>query len=135
METLLDLKKFFETQLEVTLSLIKAHDSERLRKNKVNGFIIALQDKLIEIKPKLRCAGCGKAANGFLGDASSISGRETSMSTLRKRNIASERLQSLPITAAANHSDQTGEDVFDVLIEKHSVFAGQQPHLQHQNMV
>ena len=38
------------------------NDSERLVRNKINGFIIAIQDKLFEMKPKLMCNGCGKMA-------------------------------------------------------------------------
>ena len=54
-ETLVDLKSYFDEQLSLTLNSIGEGDSERLVKNKVNGFIIALQDKLLEIKPKLMC--------------------------------------------------------------------------------
>ena len=52
-ETLVDLKSYFDEQLSLTLNSIGEGDSERLVKNKVNGFIIALYDKLLEIKPKL----------------------------------------------------------------------------------
>ena len=62
-ETLVDLKQYFDEQLQLTLNSIGEGDSERLVKNKVNGFIIALQDKLIEIKPKLMCSGCGMVKN------------------------------------------------------------------------
>ena len=30
-------------------------------KNRVNGFLLVILDKLIEIKPKLACSGCGAA--------------------------------------------------------------------------
>lgn len=63
-ETLIDLKQYFDSQLETTLNAIRATDSERLLKNKINGFIIAIQDKLFELKPKLMCNGCGRVANG-----------------------------------------------------------------------
>ena len=52
-ETLINLKAFFDDQLKRTIDSIGQGDSDRLIKNKVNGFLIALQDKLLEIKPKL----------------------------------------------------------------------------------
>ena len=54
-ETLVELKNYFDDQLQLTLNSIGKGDSDRLVKNKVNGFIIAIQDKLLEIKPKLMC--------------------------------------------------------------------------------
>ena len=54
-ETLIDLKNYFDNQFKQTLNSIGDGDSERLVKNKVNGFLIGLQDKLLEIKPKLNC--------------------------------------------------------------------------------
>ena len=45
------------------INAIKPTDSDRLVKNKINGFIIALQDRLFELKPKLMCNGCGRVAN------------------------------------------------------------------------
>ena len=41
-ESLFDLKQYFDSQFEATLSAIKDTDSDRLVKNKINGFIIAL---------------------------------------------------------------------------------------------
>ena len=61
-ESLFELKHYFDEQLEATLGAIKSQDSERLIKNKINGFIIAIQDRLFELKPKLMCNGCGRAA-------------------------------------------------------------------------
>ena len=60
-ESLLELKIFFNSQLEATLMTMRTNDSDRLRKNKINGFLIALQDRLFELKPKLMCSGCGMA--------------------------------------------------------------------------
>ena len=53
-ESLFDLIQYFDSQFEATLAAIKDTDSDRLVKNKINGFIIAIQDKLFELKPKLR---------------------------------------------------------------------------------
>ena len=62
-ESLFDLKQYFDTQFEHTLAALKTTDSDRLVKNKINGFIIAIQDKLFEFKPKLQCnGGCGGVA-------------------------------------------------------------------------
>ena len=58
-ETLIDLKNFFDEQLQRTIESIGQGDSDRLIKNKVNGFLIGLQDKMLDIKPKLMCQGCG----------------------------------------------------------------------------
>ena len=44
------------------MSTISPQDSDRLLKNKITGFLISLQDKLLELKPKLMCSGCGRAA-------------------------------------------------------------------------
>ena len=52
-ETLVELKEFFDSQLEATLSQIGENDSERLVKNRVSGFLLVIYDKLIQIKPKL----------------------------------------------------------------------------------
>ena len=52
-ETLVELKEFFDSQLESTLQQIGENDSERLVKNRVSGFLLAIYDKLIQIKPKL----------------------------------------------------------------------------------
>jgi hypothetical protein len=41
-ETLLDFKQFFDDQLQFTLSSIDARDSDRLVRNKISGFLIAL---------------------------------------------------------------------------------------------
>lgn len=41
-ESLLELKQFFDVSLENTLHSLKTTDSERLVKNKINGFLIAL---------------------------------------------------------------------------------------------
>ena len=60
-DSLLELKIFFNTQLEATLMSMRSNDSDRLRRNKINGFLIILQDRLFEMKPKLMCNGCGKA--------------------------------------------------------------------------
>ena len=60
-ESLFELKKFFDKQLETTFSSLKVTDSDRLRRNKINGFLIILQDKMFELKPKLMCSTCGKA--------------------------------------------------------------------------
>ena len=46
-DTLVEIKEFFDSQLEITLNQINEGDSERLIKNKVNGFILAIQDKLL----------------------------------------------------------------------------------------
>ena len=62
--SLFDLKQYFDTQFEQTVAAIKTTDSDRLVKNKINGFIIELQDKLFELKPKLKCIGCGGAGEG-----------------------------------------------------------------------
>ena len=56
-ETLFDLKQYFDSQMESCLSSIRATDSDRLVKNKINGFIIAIYDKLVELKPKLGRSG------------------------------------------------------------------------------
>ena len=88
-EALTELKKYFDEQLEITLGLIKAYDSERLMKNKINGFIIAIHEKLLEIKPSLKHSGSSKA-----NDESTTGGRETSISAMRK-NLQQERLQSM----------------------------------------
>ena len=58
-ETLVDLKNFFDEQWQRTIDSIGRGDSDRLIKNKVNGFLIGLQDKLLEIKPKLLRQGGG----------------------------------------------------------------------------
>ena len=58
-ETLGELKEYFDSQLDATLSQIGENDSERLVKNRVNGFLLVILDKLIQIKPKLACSGCG----------------------------------------------------------------------------
>ena len=75
---LVELKQFFDTQFELTQASLREGDSERLIKNKINGFIIALQDKLFELKPNLMCSGCGKAANNL-----SI-GQQTPLSNIRR---------------------------------------------------
>ena len=62
------------------IGTIRPTDSDRLVKNKVNGFIITLQDKLLELKPKLMCNGCGRVAN----NGSSVS--QTPLSTTRPAN-------------------------------------------------
>jgi len=62
-ETLVELKLFFDAQLETTLSQIRGTDSDRLLKNKINGFLIAVLDKILDLKPKLACNGCGRVAN------------------------------------------------------------------------
>ena len=62
-ETLHNLKQYFESQLELTLSSIRPTDSGRLLKNKITGFILALQDRLVELKPNLMCNGCERVAN------------------------------------------------------------------------
>ena len=55
----------------MTIDSIKPTDSDRLLKNKITGFIITLQDRLLELKPKLMCNGCGRIANnGSMGSAS-----------------------------------------------------------------
>ena len=41
-ESLFDLKQYFDSQFEATLAAIKDTDSDRLVKNKINGFIIAI---------------------------------------------------------------------------------------------
>lgn len=63
-DALLQLKVFFDSQIQITLQSLKPTDSDRLKRNKINGFLITLQDKLFEIKPKLMCHTCGKAADG-----------------------------------------------------------------------
>ena len=68
-ESLFDFKQYFDVQMESTLSSLTAMDSDRLIKNKINGFLIAIQDKLFELKPKLMCNGCGLVA----GDMSQVS--------------------------------------------------------------
>ena len=60
-DTLIQLKSFFDEQLNSTLVSLKTNDSDRLIRNKINGFIIALQDRIFELKPKLRCNNCHKA--------------------------------------------------------------------------
>lgn len=63
-ETLFELKDFFDSQFQFTMRSILPSDSERLLKNKISGLIISLQDKLLELKPKLKCNGCrGIATN------------------------------------------------------------------------
>ena len=58
-QSLLEFKTFFDTNLQDTLSSLGPSDSDRLVKNKINGFLITLLDKMLELKPKLRCHGCG----------------------------------------------------------------------------
>ena len=41
-ETLLDLKMFFDSQLELTFSGIRPNDSDRLLKNKISGFLLTI---------------------------------------------------------------------------------------------
>ena len=41
-ETLIELKNFFDEQLRLTVASIGQTDSDRLVKNKVNGFLIGL---------------------------------------------------------------------------------------------
>ena len=62
-ETLIGLKQFFDSEMEHTLTGIRPSDSDRLLKNKVSGFLLTLQDKLLEMKPKMMCTGCGLVAN------------------------------------------------------------------------
>lgn len=76
-ETLFDFKMYFDSQLEATVSAIMENDSERLIKNKINGFLIAIQDKLFQIKPKLQCNGCGKIGNTNSAVATPMSNRIT----------------------------------------------------------
>ena len=64
-DSLFDLKQHFDTQFESTLAAIKTTDSDRLVKNKINGFIIAILDKFFELKPKLQCTGCNGVASGM----------------------------------------------------------------------
>ena len=52
-ETLNEFKQYFDAQMEMTLATISSKDSDRLVKNKINGFFIAIQDKMIELNPKL----------------------------------------------------------------------------------
>ena len=59
-ETLIDLKNFFEDNLDQTIKTISKNDSERLLKNKIEGFLISLQDKIFELNPQLKCS-CGGA--------------------------------------------------------------------------
>ena len=54
-DTLLSLKEFFDNQLNETLKQIHEGDSDRLIRNRVNGFLLQLHDKLLQIKPKLAC--------------------------------------------------------------------------------
>ena len=61
-DSLLQLKSYFDEQLEATLASLRRTDSDRLVKNKINGFLIGLQDKLFEFKPKLMCNNCGNKA-------------------------------------------------------------------------
>ena len=56
---MIELKNFFDEQLRLTVASIGQSDSDRLVKNKVNGFLIGLQDKLLEIKPSLMRQGYG----------------------------------------------------------------------------
>ena len=44
---------------------LNANDSDRLVKNKINGFLIGLFDKLLQIKPKLAYqTGMGNGGGG-----------------------------------------------------------------------
>jgi len=62
-ESLIELKQFFDKNLDKTLSSLRSNDSDRLVKNKINGFLISLQDRLFDLKPKLMCNGCGRAVS------------------------------------------------------------------------
>lgn len=55
LETLIELKNYFEENLDQTVRSIGKSDSDRLIKNKVEGFLITLQDKLFEIIPSIKC--------------------------------------------------------------------------------
>ena len=55
-ETLLELKEFFDINFEATTSSLRKFDSERLIHSKVNGFLNALQDRLVSL-------GCGQPQN------------------------------------------------------------------------
>ena len=59
-DALLQLKTFFDENFQATLSSLNATDSDRLVRNKINGFVISLQDRLFKLKPKNKCQGCGQ---------------------------------------------------------------------------
>lgn len=46
-ETLLELKEFFDINFDATISSLRKFDSEKLIHNKVNRFLIALEDRLV----------------------------------------------------------------------------------------
>ena len=60
-EALLELKTFFDETMNTTLKSITNKASDRLIKNKIEGLLIGLQDKIFEIKPSFRCTSCGNA--------------------------------------------------------------------------
>ena len=87
------------------MNAIKQHDSERLIKNKIKGFIIAIQDKLFELKPKLKCNGSGRAAD----NSSQIS--HTPMSGTRTTSNILSDSHSAPVNRD-NHPGAPNASIF-----------------------
>ena len=54
------LKVFIDGEYEAVLGTLRpSEDSDRLTRNKILGFVIALQDRLAQLKP-VRCGRCDK---------------------------------------------------------------------------
>jgi len=78
-ETLYELQTFFNAELQSTLNSMTNSDSGRLLDNRVNGFLICLQDRLLTVKPSFKCA-CG-GVQGSVLDYRSAANRTSAMGT------------------------------------------------------
>ena len=62
-ETLIDLKAFFDRSHSELIKYINnistSKSKQRLVDNRVQGFLIAIQDRIFEMSPELQCQGCG----------------------------------------------------------------------------
>ena len=90
-ETLNEFKQYFDAQMEMTLATITSKDSDRLIKNKINGFFIAIQDKMIELNPKVK-KGFGGGPGASVSNASVSHGLQTPLSNSRS-NHPTERVK------------------------------------------
>ena len=90
-ESLFGLKQYFDSQFEHTMAAIQTTDSDRLVKNKINGFIISIQDKLFELKPKLQCNGCGGVGQG--SSMSQVSHTPVSQTRPKHHQLQAQRTQ------------------------------------------